>query len=189
MKKCLKATFWLDQDYSFHLEQKSQIALDWILRKSGATMPLLDLYLSRIKKFLLDDYMLKISVKRIHEFKPNRKHRWWIFTSALLTFIFFGLNIIDYYLIQNKILTFIGLAFLIPGLLIQFLFIVRKGKIFKEEKQEGPVYDEIKLQKIESALNEILPEVNRKLKPYQLRFDVVNGSFLELKSEGEENFK
>ena len=186
MTKCRKALFWLDQEFCFHLEQKSQIALDWILRKSGATMPLLNIYLSQINRFLLDDYMLKISVTRIHEYKPNKNHRWWIFTSALLTFTFFVLNIVDYYFIQNKVLTIIGLAFLIPGLVIQFLFIIKNGKIIKESKEEGVLFDEIKLQKIESALNEILPEVNRKLKPYWLRFEVVKGSFLELVNEEKE---
>lgn len=180
-----KALFLPDKDLCYHLDERYQRNLDWILRKSGATLQVLSQALSRISKTVADDYMVKISGNKIHEYRPNINNRTWIYISTILVFTFFTLNIIDYYFIKTRVLTYIGLAFMIPAMLIQFLFIYRNGKIFKKNKQAKADHSSAKVEKIRNVLNEILPEINRKIKPYGLVFSVKIGSYIELKFDSE----
>lgn len=180
-----KALFFPDKDLCYQLDERYQRNLDWILRKSGATLQVLNQALNRINRALAEDYMVKISGNKIHEYRPNINNRSWLYLSGILVFIFFTLNIIDYYFIKSRVLTYIGLAFMIPALCIQFLFIYKNGKILKKYKHAGAVHSSAKVEKIKNVLNEILPEINRKIKPYGLVFISETGPFVELRHAGE----
>ena len=175
-----RAKFILNKDLVFILEDKSQDAMDKILRKSGATMPMIESILTRINDSLSKDQEIIDSGNKTHEYRPDKRPRWWIYIACLFICIFYILNLIDYYFVRNYILTFAGLGFMFCGLFVLFLFIYRNGKITKPTSFVAVIHDNDKLEKIEHFLNDILPDRNRKLKVYGLKFEIIDGSAIEL---------
>jgi hypothetical protein len=179
-KESPRAKFVLNKDLTFRLDEKNQDSLDRLLRKTGATMPMIEAVLSRINKALAQDQGIQDAGNKTHEYRPDKRPRLWIYVSCFFICAFYVLNLIDYYLVKNFFLTFAGLGFMFTGLFILFLFIYKNAKITKPTSLVTVIHDPEKLAKIEHFLNDFLPDRNRKLKAYGLKIEIIDGATFEL---------
>jgi hypothetical protein len=171
----------LDSDLCYSLDFSYKRKLYKMLQASGASMQVVNSTISKINLSLLQDNALQGTGRKIHEYKPDLKTRRWIYLSVAFMVMFFVGILIDLYYVHRLVFGYIGLCFMIAGLLIQLVFICRNGKITKGKEEIKIVHDEEQLAIVKEHVSKILLERNIRLMVYGLKFRLgVDSSFIEL---------